>query len=444
MTVQFPGQFLNHISNCAGFNLDAFVLAHGAPTPVSIRYNPAKPAPVKSGTPVPWCEQAIYLPERPAFVFDPLFHAGVYYVQEASSMFTGYLFNTFTDKQASLNILDVCAAPGGKSTLIAGIMNAQSLLVSNEVIKSRVTILKENIVKWGNPNVVVSNNDPRDFINTSGFFDVIIVDAPCSGSGLFRKEPEAKEEWSLENVNHCSLRQQRILEDIFPALKPGGLLIYATCSYSYEEDEIVVATLLQNGYETLPQVAIPPAFGEIIYNESGYRFYPDKITGEGFFIAALRKKLNGGEQVNQSKKNFVPISAEEKNIVAAYVHQPENYFFFKYKEVIYCFPEILKPAISVLGGLHLIKSGTALGVIKNNELIPDHELAMSSIVSKNIQRLELNETDAITYLRKNTLQTDSNLKGWCLITHQHIPLGWAKMIPGRMNNYFPTELRIRK
>jgi 16S rRNA C967 or C1407 C5-methylase (RsmB/RsmF family)/NOL1/NOP2/fmu family ribosome biogenesis protein len=442
--MQFPAGFIQHISNCKGFDEVAFTQAHQLPTPVSIRYNPQKPVEKMAGNPVPWCAEALYLPERPLFVFDPLFHAGAYYVQEASSMFAGYLFRQFTDDKKPLHILDVCAAPGGKSTLIAGLMSPQSLLVSNEVIKSRVTILKENIVKWGNPNVVVSNNDPRDFSGMNGFFDVIIVDAPCSGSGLFRKEPEAKKEWSIENVNHCSLRQQRILEDIIPALKPGGLLLYATCSYAYEEDEKIVEILLQNDFEPLPKISTPAEFGGIVFSKSGYRFYPDKITGEGFFIAALRKKNGGDEQTNQIKKQFIPINADEKNIVANYLHQPENYFFFKYKEVIYCIPEIVKSSISALGGLHLIKSGTALGSIKNNELIPDHELAMSSIISKTIPRLELNATDAITYLRKNTLQINSNLKGWCLITHQNIPLGWAKIIPGRLNNYFPTEWRIRK
>ena len=288
--MQFPAGFIQHISNCKGFDEVAFTQAHQLPTPVSIRYNPQKPVEKMAGNPVPWCAEALYLPERPLFVFDPLFHAGAYYVQEASSMFTGYLFRQFTDDKKPLHILDVCAAPGGKSTLIAGLMSPQSLLVSNEVIKSRVTILKENIVKWGNPNVVVSNNDPRDFSGMNGFFDVIIVDAPCSGSGLFRKEPEAKKEWSIENVNHCSLRQQRILEDIIPALKPGGLLLYATCSYAYEEDEKIVEILLQNDFEPLPKISVPAEFGGIVFSKSGYRFYPDKITGEGFFIAALRKK----------------------------------------------------------------------------------------------------------------------------------------------------------
>ena len=231
-------------------------------------------------------------------------------------VFTGYLFRQFTDDKKPLHILDVCAAPGGKSTLIAGLMSPQSLLVSNEVIKSRVTILKENIVKWGNPNVVVSNNDPRDFSGMNGFFDVIIVDAPCSGSGLFRKEPEAKKEWSIENVNHCSLRQQRILEDIIPALKPGGLLLYATCSYAYEEDEKIVEIFTKLFYyEVIP--SHPKKKNDLqvdgLFSVSqDIVFIPIKLPVKDFLLPLYAKKMEATNKLIKSKNNLFRLTPMKK------------------------------------------------------------------------------------------------------------------------------------
>src|SRR4030095_5372686 len=181
-----------------------------------------------------------YLPERPVFTLDPLFHAGVYYVQEASSMFLEQALKQSVDLSQPIKILDLCAAPGGKSTLIESLLNEESLLVSNEVIKTRVNVLQENITKWGGKNVVVTNNDAKDFARLENYFDVIVVDAPCSGSGLFRKDPEAVAEWSPGNVALCSQRQMRILADVFPSLKKNGILIYSTCSYSEKEDELIL------------------------------------------------------------------------------------------------------------------------------------------------------------------------------------------------------------
>ncbi len=179
-------------------------------------------------TPVPWSTQGYYLSQRPSFTFDPLFHAGCYYVQEASSMFLEEALKQTIDLRTDNRVLDLCAAPGGKSTLIQSILSPHSLLLSNEVIKSRAVILEENITKWGGANVIITNNDPVDFARIGNFFDSIVIDAPCSGSGLFRRDPGAIEEWSEQNVQHCSQRQQRIISDVLPALKKNGILIYST------------------------------------------------------------------------------------------------------------------------------------------------------------------------------------------------------------------------
>jgi 16S rRNA C967 or C1407 C5-methylase (RsmB/RsmF family) len=254
--VQLPEKLLQSLEGIEGFDKEAFEKVHASGEQVtSIRLNRSKWSNVKGETSndifshvsrftfhekVPWSEYGYYLETRPSFTFDPFFHAGCYYVQEASSMFLEQALKQTLDLSQSLKILDLAAAPGGKSTHIQSLISKDSLLISNEVIRSRANILKDNIIKWGSDNVVVTNNDPKNFARVENYFDVIVVDAPCSGSGLFRRDEEAIDEWSLNNVQLCSRRQQRILADVWPALKKDGVLIYSTCSYSKEEDEDIL------------------------------------------------------------------------------------------------------------------------------------------------------------------------------------------------------------
>src|SRR5436190_23182745 len=244
-----PEKLLASLEGIKGFNKEAFEKVHSSGEQItSIRINPFKSSAEKLihdsrltiHENIPWCEHGYYLKERPSFTFDPLFHAGCYYVQEASSMFLEQALKQTVDLSKPLRVLDLCAAPGGKSTHIQSLISPGSLLVSNEVIKSRCNILKDNIIKWGCNNVVVTNNDPKDFARLENYFDVIVVDAPCSGSGLFRRDEEAIGEWSENNVQLCSQRQQRIIADVWPALKKEGILIYSTCSYSKDEDENII------------------------------------------------------------------------------------------------------------------------------------------------------------------------------------------------------------
>ena len=326
-----PTELIQSLRNLESFNEEAFKAVHQSGTQiVSIRLNPSKAGQRSTNNEqlekVPWSSNGYYLPERPSFTLDPLFHAGAYYVQEASSMFLEEVLKQTVDLSKPLKVLDLCAAPGGKSTLIQSIISKESLLVSNEVIKTRVNILSENITKWGAANVIVTNNDPADFLRLKNYFDVIVVDAPCSGSGLFRKDPNAITEWSESNVQLCAQRQQRILADIMPSLKDGGVLIYSTCSYSQQEDEAISDWLIEqfkparmtrsDGVESL-RFKVDESWGIVETvsekeNAYGYRFYPDKVKGEGFFIAAFKKKsfdievksnpARGGTKVKRKKK----------------------------------------------------------------------------------------------------------------------------------------------
>ena len=252
--MNLPEPFIQSLQKLKGFDEDAFQAVHQSGGQItSVRLNPDKILNIPSSilklqlARVLWSSNGFYLKERPSFTLDPLFHAGAYYVQEASSMFLEEVLKQSVDLSKPLRVLDLCAAPGGKSTLIQSVISKDSLLVSNEVIKTRVNILSENITKWGGANVIVTNNDPSDFKRLPGYFDVIVVDAPCSGSGLFRKDPNAINEWSENNVALCAQRQQRILADILPSLKEGGVLIYSTCSYSQVEDEDI-SNWLQKEY----------------------------------------------------------------------------------------------------------------------------------------------------------------------------------------------------
>jgi len=237
----FPEKFIESLQNAPGFNAAEFEKAHQKPAPTTIRANPFKHYKPKAGKQIPWCAEGFYLNERPSFTFDPLFHAGCYYVQEASSMFIAHIIKYIKDDaEGPARVLDLCAAPGGKSTLLSSALNPDDLLVANEIIKTRVPVLADNLTRWGPSNTIVSNNDPKDFSRLKGFFDIVLVDAPCSGSGMFRKDPDAMNEWSEANVNLCHQRQERILADVYPAIAADGYLIYSTCSYSVAENEAVL------------------------------------------------------------------------------------------------------------------------------------------------------------------------------------------------------------
>lgn len=457
-TLTLPIALINALEHVPGFNRAEFEAVHQSGAQVtSIRFNPAKrhhfsdvlPLADLLQEPVPWSSKGYYLTTRPSFTTDPLFHAGAYYVQEASSMFLEEALRQTTDLSQPLKVLDCCAAPGGKSTLLQSVLSGDSLLISNEIIKSRVTILAENISKWGADNVIVTNNDPKDFQRLPGYFDVIVVDAPCSGSGLFRKDPAAIDEWSESNVELCSQRQERILNDVLPALKNGGVLIYSTCSYSEEEDEQIADWLIeQQSMTSIPlqlqsDWQIVQTFSKT-HRASGYRFYPDKIMGEGFFIAAFRK--SGYDDALSQKKQRISSekpSAKDVDALKPYLQNTANYFFIKQQEDIIAMPSHLQEDLGIVqSNLYIKKAGVKMGTLIRQELIPDHILAISTLINTSLPSVEVGKEDALQFLRRQDIRIDTTVKGWALLTHQRLPLGWIKVLPNRINNYYPKEWRI--
>jgi NOL1/NOP2/sun family putative RNA methylase len=455
-----PAPFIQSLDGIKGFDKKAFEAVHASGEKItSIRLNPAKHANVleqlfieaNQASRVPWCEQGYYLNERPSFTFDPLFHAGCYYVQEASSMFLEQALKQTTDLSQPLRVLDLCAAPGGKSTHIQSLISKESLLVCNEVIKSRAAVLEENIIKWGALNTVVCNNDPGHFARLENYFDVMVIDAPCSGSGLFRRDPQAINEWSENNVELCCQRQQRIIADAWPALKQDGILIYSTCSYSREEDEEILDWMQENFSVESKILLLNPDWGiEQSVSEkhgmAGYRFYPDKVKGEGFFMAVLQKKDGASFEGYRSKKSVVEkITKGEEALVKPWLEADLDFIYFKQQEEIIGLPASLEADIPLLQtALYIKKAGLRIGKLAAKDLIPDHQLAMSNILNKNIVSIPLNREQSIQYLRRDDVQLNTVHKGWALLNFKGQNLGWVKVLANRFNNYYPKEWRILK
>ncbi|MCC9167070.1 methyltransferase RsmF C-terminal domain-like protein [Pontibacter harenae] len=424
-------------------------LQHAAP--VSIRVNQSKIALPAALKPVPWSQTAFYLPERPQFTLDPLIHAGAYYVQEASSMFLEQALRQVVNLDQELQVLDLCGAPGGKSTHIASLISPESLLVSNEVIRSRASILAENVTKWGSGNVVVTSNDPKDFGRLPSFFDVMVVDAPCSGEGMFRKDPQAVGEWSEDNVVLCSQRQQRILMDVWEALKPGGILIYSTCTWNQAENEENMAWLAaQHSAESL-KIELDPSWGveeTALEGVQGYRFYPHRVQGEGFFMAVMRKA--GEEETRHSttkKKKYKLVAAgkKEKALVQGWLLQTEKFEWVQHNEVVSAVPATIFEALDELyKNLYVLYAGIEVAEVNGKKIKPLQALALSQYLNKDaFASTELDLEQALRYLRKEDINLGFSGNDWLLMQHQDIPLGWVKQIGNRLNNYYPKEWRIR-
>ena len=392
---------------------------------------------------VSWCEAGFYLRERPLFTADPFFHCGVYYVQEASSMFLAEIVKQFFPDAE--RVLDLCAAPGGKSTLLAQNLSENTLLVSNEIIRQRANILAENMIKWGNPNVVVTNNKSTDFAHLSGCFDAVVVDAPCSGEGMFRKDAQAIAEWSEQNVAMCAKRQREILSDSWKVLKTNGILVYSTCTYNREENEKNVRWICQELDAEHLKIDLRGK-SEIVESDYGYRFYPHKVRGEGFFIAVLRKK----QQTNEYKKSKKDSKKEAKQKkydekLPFLLKSQKNYVFLYENSKIKACSVNKKDDFTFLNNtLKVLHSGICLGEIKGKDFIPDISIALSKTLDLNsVEKVEVDYETAISYLKRENIFLENAKKGYLLLTYKNQPLGWVKNLGNRCNNLYPQEWRIR-
>ena len=401
--MQLPEDFVREMQQLMGEErFNSYLEAFHEDAPVSIRLNPMKSLEwrvlalqasragaesLEFATAVPWCEEGYYLEGRPQFTFDPLFHAGCYYVQEAASMFITHILRALANNYPLSIIncqlaLDLCAAPGGKSTAMLSVLPEGSTLVSNEPVPTRAQILLENITKWGATNCIVTNNYPRDFRKAKAKFDMILCDVPCSGEGMFRKDPATIGEWSLQNVEKCWRLQRDIVADAWECLNPGGILIYSTCTFNTKENEENVRWIIDT-YDAEP-IAIPTnaswhITGSLLpgFDAPVYRFIPGITRSEGLFVCALRKRVN-----NHSSSLFTLNS-------------------------------------------------------KLRVLTPD-------LPQGEFPRVDLPYSEALKYLRGEALVLPADTpRGLITVTYKGVSLGPVKNIGNRANNLYPKPWRIK-
>ena len=401
-------------------------------------------------TPVPWCTNGYYLDHRPQFTFDPLLHAGCYYVQEASSMFIDRVLRQYVDKPVAM--LDLCAAPGGKSTAALAALPEGSLLVRNEPARTRANILAENITRRGAGNVIVTNGYPKDIASAKVAFDVILCDVPCSGEGMFRKDEGAIEEWSVSNVEKCWRLQREIVAEAWKVLKPDGILIYSTCTYNLREDEENVRWIVEE-MEAEP-LAVDVEDGWNItssllndFDAPVYRFIPGITRGEGLFMAAVRK----GEAPSCSPKGE---SCRRKRLGTQASRQRfalplvgDSWQQIEYGDKILALPKELVPLYEALvaARVRMVKAGVAIGTVKGKDLVPDIELALATqLAADSFPQYDADLDLALAYLRKEAIVLPPDVpKGYVLVTYEGHPLGFVKNLGNRANNLYPQEWKIR-
>jgi len=438
----FPPDFIERTKTLLGSEWESFEQALQQETPISIRLN-NKIKPDLSYDKVLWCESGYYLPERPLFTADPFFHGGAYYVQEAGSMFLEQAIRQHSFQPVCA--LDLCAAPGGKSTHLSNLLPEGSFLISNETIRQRANILAENMQKWGNPDVAVTCNTASDFGTLNATFDLILTDVPCSGEGMFRKDPASIDEWSAANVELCASRQRNIINDVWPSLKEGGILIYSTCTYNRSEDETNIEWIINElGAEAL-SVNIRPEW-QITESEGCYRFYPHKTQSEGFFIAVLQKTASSALLSKRSRSNDAKNKPTllKPDVYASYL-VGNDWSYRSGKNGIYAYHRQFDELISTIHTkLNPLFTGISLGEQKGRDFIPNTALALSKSLNKNSLLItEIDWSTAMTYLKREAILLADSPKGYTLVTYDNLPLGWVKNLGNRANNLYPFEWRIR-
>ena len=510
-----PEQFIEQLTRSLGPERagEVFSYIQDSQPSVAVRANPFKVSDAESLSFLPidaerstYSQWGRFLTSRPEFALDPLFHAGAYYVQEASSMYQERILPLMAEmRQArpdgAFKVLDLCAAPGGKTTHLLSMLREipGSFLVSNEVIRTRAAVLCENVSKWGAANVVVTNNDPADFAALPGYFDVMVVDAPCSGEGMFRKDPESVAQWSVDNVRLCAARQRRILSDVLPALRPGGLLVYSTCTFNHFEDEDNVAWLASEyGFEVLEQ----------------RHFYPgDEGAGEGFFFSLLRMPDRcAGDRVHQ--RDVFPAGLRSsrcgngRRAGGSEIYRPfeavdwirDGFRVFRKGNIVKAFPDGVCAEMQMFeacSGLRIMMSGSAVAEVKDGGggaagrnrsgrssgvsgsvsrsgkgnaaapvILPQYSLIQSEVYRRgSLPEIDVPLDTALAYLRRDPIVLPEAPSGYVVLTYSPglsalpsegtasesgecavpaLPFGLVKNLGNRCNSLLPPSIALRK
>jgi 16S rRNA C967 or C1407 C5-methylase (RsmB/RsmF family)/NOL1/NOP2/fmu family ribosome biogenesis protein len=450
-----PSIFINQMKDLLGVDYPDFESAFSQDVPKSIRFNMSKGKrhSLKVLDPVPWAIGGYYVDKDSVFTADPHFHAGEYYVQEASSMFVGYVFDLLTPSKSGLKVLDLCAAPGGKSTDILNQLQGDSLLICNELIRNRNQVLVENLLKWGRHNVWITHTDAQTLGALDEYFDIIVIDAPCSGEGMFRKDPLSIQEWSQDSVDMCAVRQFDITKQIYPALKKDGYILYSTCTYNSKENDENIQKFIHNLDLQPVFIDLPSEMAQKpIKTKFGWQFYPHVTQGEGFYLACLQKTKESSPVVKLPyyKEWYSKTSKSDLSTLHQAIHNYTDYDFFVSRHGIqYACPKVLVDDFKYLSKhFYFTKSMVELGKVMKNELIPAHELALQSDVKVSYPTIDLDLYHAQVYLEKNdigsVLSVNSFENGWYIVTFEGSRLGFAKVIGNRINNYIPKNMRVLK
>lgn len=442
------------------------------PPSVSIRLNPRKThgqnIGIASGAvTVPWCGHGLYLPERPDFTHDPAMHQGIYYVQDASSMITSHVVahlvrlldnNKTRPGESAIRYLDACAAPGGKTTAAIDSLPDGSFVVANEFDFRRAEILKENIMKWGYPHIAVTRGDTARFRNLPGWFDIVAADVPCSGEGMMRKDETARSQWNTGLVAECAERQREILGNLWAALRPGGYLVYSTCTFNTTENEENIAWLTQTSGAIPVSIPLPAsAEGIIISPTGGMRFIPGRIHGEGLFMAVLQKpgsqqagitpaitKKQRKATTNRTGKNN-PLSNIPPAATSKCARWVDGDFPVQCNgETLYAIHDADTPLLQALQQhLDIIHQGIGIGTVKGRSVIPSQGLALSLALKQDaFPSAEADLPTALAYLRRESLPGFDAPRGHLLLTHNGHPLGFVNHLGNRSNNLYPANWRI--
>lgn len=446
-----PNDFISSLSDIldAGEQDEFLHAMREEEPPVSVRLNQAKPDQgfgddIHS---VPWAEFGFYLLDRPSFTRDPYFHGGHYYVQEASSMLVGEVVRQLVGGSDDLMALDLCAAPGGKSTHLLDVLGGGSMCILNEMVRSRFNILDDNLGKWGRRNMIRTSTSAEKLASTGIEFDLILVDAPCSGEGMMRKDPQAVEHWSLANVNVCAMRQRQILTSAHRMLKAGGLLVYSTCTFNKAENELIGDWLVREyGYNT---VALDCPEGWGLTQRSGqfsevYAAYPHKVKGEGLCIQVLMKN---DEQLIQSTaiKKKPSLYSKTNGILSKSSIKPEEWLLDKDSQKVYGFNlDYWQEYVSIRSVVAGAIPGIRMADLKGKQEVPHHELALCVGPNDHFPVVELDMEAALSYLRGESITNEDAVKqGWAVVKYKDCRLGWVKSLPNRLNNYYPKTSRIK-
>lgn len=455
LTTPLPTGFREQIHELLPEEAHALLRALDEEPSVSIRLNARKTQgidlPLPLGEAVPWAGPlGYYLDQRPSFTADPLWHAGCYYVQEASSMLLSLVKPLVGEEP--LTTLDLCAAPGGKSTLLLDLLPEGSVLVSNELIRSRAQILAENIQKWGATESIVTSTEPRALGKLRTTFDFILVDAPCSGEGMLRKDEEARRQWSPGLVAQCARQQREILEDIWPALRPGGILVYSTCTFNREEDEAMIGYLVEEfGAEPL---ALPDCPNEITPSTLSpypcYRMMPHRVRGEGLFLAVVRKPEDEVPAKGKPSKGKGRGSAKVPAEVLAWIAEDLRQDLILQQvgdDQLVAYSPSVSSLVEQLQALKvpILTSGIPLAEVKGKNYLPHPALALSlALAEEAFPRVEVTQETAIRYLAREAITLpEATPRGFVLICYGGQALGFVKHLGNRSNNLYPQAWRIR-